>query len=75
VVRDRGSDAAVKNIDVVLAAGKTIPLISMDAVQIERSVRILIAHEVHLSPQGEKVIVVSRLEGNQVDISVMVAVL
>ena len=69
-VQDKQGEATAKNIDLVLEAVNDLPAISVDAVQIERALGILISNAITLSPLGGSVTVSSRLEGDRLAIAV-----
>ncbi len=69
-VQDKKGEAGAKKIEIVLEAANDLPPISIDAVQIERAVGILIGNAINLSPLGSTITVSSRLQGNEVTIAV-----
>lgn len=69
-VQDKKGEASVKKIEIVLETSNDLPPISIDAVQIERAVKILISNAINLSPLGGSVTVSSRLQGKEIAISV-----
>jgi len=69
-VQDKQGEATAKNIDLALEAVNDLPAISVDAVQIERALGILISNAITLSPLGGSVTVSSRLEGDRLAIAV-----
>jgi len=69
-VQDKQDEATAKNIDLALEAVNDLPAISVDAVQIERALGILISNAITLSPLGGSVTVSSRLEGDRLAIAV-----
>lgn len=69
-VQDKQGEAGAKKIDLALETVGDLPMISIDAVQLERAVGILISNAINLSPLGGSVSVSSRLEGNQIFIAV-----
>ncbi|TAJ75723.1 response regulator [bacterium] len=69
-VQDKKGEADAKKIEIVLEAANDLPPISIDAVQIERAVEILIGNAINLSPLGSTITVSSRLQGNEVTIAV-----
>ena len=69
-VREKQGEASAKKIDLVFEKSNDLPLISADAVQIERAVGILISNAINLSPLGGNVTVSSRLQGNEIAIAV-----
>lgn len=69
-VQDKQGEAIAKNVDLALEAVNDLPAISVDAVQIERALGILISNAITLSPLGGSVTVSSRLEGDRLAIAV-----
>ncbi len=69
-VQDKKGEASAKKIEIVLEAANDLPPISVDAVQIERAVKILISNAINLSPLGGSVTVSSRLQGKEIAIAV-----
>ena len=69
-VEDKKDESASKKIEIVLEISNDLPPISIDAVQIERAVKILISNAINLSPLGGSVTVSSRLQGKEIAISV-----
>lgn len=69
-VQDRQSEASAKNIDLALESPNDLPMISIDAVQIERAVGILISNAINLSPLGSGVTVSLRRQDSEVAIAI-----
>ena len=69
-VQDEKGEASVKKIDLVLELTNDLPPISVDAVQIERAVKILVSNAINLSPLGGNVTVSSRRQGNEIAVAV-----
>lgn len=70
IVQQRQGEAGAKKIDLVLEKSNDLPMITADAVQIERAVGILISNAINLSPLGGNVTVSSRLQGKEIAIAV-----
>lgn len=70
IVQQRQGEAGAKKIDLVLEKSNDLPPITVDAVQIERAVGILISNAISLSPLGGNVTVSSCLQGKEIAIAV-----
>ena len=69
-VQGKKSEASAKNIEIVLETTNDLPPISIDSVQIEHAVGILISNAIGLSPLGGSVTVTSKLNGNETVVAI-----
>lgn len=69
-VEGRKSEADAKNVEIVLETAGDLPLLSVDPVQMERTVGILISNAIALSPSGGGVTISSSRNGNEIAVAV-----
>jgi len=69
-VGSRGGEANAKNVEIVIETDNPLPLISVDGVQMERALEILISNAIALSPLGGSVIVSSSHRDNEIVVTI-----
>ncbi len=69
-VQVRKNEASAKNIEIVLETAPDLPAVSLDPVQIERAVGILISNAIGLSPMDGTVVVNSQLHSKEIAVAI-----